>query len=80
MHEGGERLFLVRAELGYPQKTREGLFGTPAVDLVDKGDTLVLCSEIPGLKKKDTNISVTENDISISGKLETAKEEKEGSP
>mgnify|MGYP001059219507 CR=1 FL=1 len=57
-------------------KEQRGLIGTLAVDLVDKGDTLVLRSEMPGLKKENINISVTENDISISGKVGRAKEEK----
>jgi len=59
-----------------PAEREEGLVGTPAVDLVDKGDTLVLRSEMPGLKKQNIHISVTENDISVSGKAERAKEEK----
>jgi HSP20 family protein len=62
---------------GLPAAREEGLIGTPAVDLVNKGDTLVLRSEMPGLKKKDIKVSVTENDISVSGKVERAKEEKE---
>ncbi|MBC7189642.1 Hsp20/alpha crystallin family protein, partial [Candidatus Aerophobetes bacterium] len=54
-----------------------GLIGTPPVDLVDKGDSLVLRSEMPGVKKEDIKISVTEDEITISGKVERAKEEKE---
>jgi len=61
---------------GVPATKERGLIGTPAVDLVEKGDTLVLRSEMPGLKKENINISVTENDISISGKVERAKKEK----
>jgi len=64
-----------RAEL--PAEREEGLIGTPPVDLVDKGDTLVLRSEMPGVKKKDIKISVSEDDISISGKMERKREEKE---
>lgn len=61
---------------GVPAPRERGLIGTPAVDLVDKGDTLVLRSEMPGLKKENINISVTENDLSISGKVERAREKK----
>ena len=43
---------------------------------MDKDDTLVLRSEMPGLKKQNIHISVTENDINVSGKAERAKEEK----
>ena len=57
-------------------KEGEGLIGTPAVDLVDKGESLVLRSEMPGVNKKDIKVSVTEDSISISGKVERKKEEK----
>lgn len=60
-----------------PAEREEGLIGTPPVDLIDKGDTLILRSEMPGVKKDNIKISVTEDDISISGKVEKAKEEKE---
>lgn len=64
-----------RTEL--PAEREGGLIGTPAVDLVDKGDKLVLRSEMPGVKKEDIKISLGEDDISISGKIEKEKEEKE---
>jgi len=57
--------------------TEEGLVGTPPVDLVDKGEDLVLRSEMPGVKKEDIKISVTEDEVTISGKVEKAREEKE---
>jgi len=59
-----------------PAEREEGLVGTPPIDLIDKGENLLLRSEMPGVKKKDIKISVTENDITISGKVEKAKEEK----
>lgn len=73
----GREALLGPRRAGLPAAREEGLIGTPAVDLVDKGDTLVLRSEMPGLKKKDSKVSVTENDVSVSGKVERAKEEKE---
>ena len=54
----------------------EGLVGTPAVDLVDKGNRLVLRSEMPGVTKNDIKVSVTEDSITISGKVEKKEEEK----
>lgn len=57
---------------------REGtLVGTPRIDVVDKGGTLVLCSEMPGVKKDDIKITVTEDRVNIAGKVEKVKEEKE---
>jgi len=73
----GREALLGPRRAGLPAAREEGLIGIPAVDLVDKGDTLVLRSEMPGLKKKDSKVSVTENDVSVSGKVERAKEEKE---
>jgi len=62
---------------GELMEKEEGLIGTPPVDLVDKGDNLVLRCEMPGVKKDDIKISVTEDEISLSGKVERVKEEKE---
>lgn len=59
-----------------PAKREEGLVGSPAVDLVDKGNNLILRSEMPGVKKGDIKLSLTEDNISISGKVEKTKEEK----
>ncbi len=47
----------------------------PLVDLADNGEEYVLKAEIPGLKKEDLSIEVTENGVEISG--ETKVEEKE---
>lgn len=55
----------------------EGMIGTPPVDLADKGDTLVLRSEMPGVKKDDIKISVGEDEITVSGKVQRSKEEKD---
>lgn len=59
-----------------PAERENGLTGTPVVDLVDKDDYLILRSEIPGVKKKDIKVSITEDNITISGKVEKTKEEK----
>jgi HSP20 family protein len=61
---------------GLPAEREEGLIGTPAVDLIDKKDTLIFRAEMPGVKKEDIKISVDENSISVSGKGERKKEEK----
>lgn len=60
-----------------PAERKEGLVGIPAVDLIEKKDSLVLRAGMPGLKKKDIKVSVTDNDITVSGKVERTKEEKE---
>ena len=53
-----------------------GLTGTPAIDLINKNNHLILRSEIPGVKKEDIKVSITEDDVTISGKVEKTKEEK----
>ncbi len=47
----------------------------PNVNVIEKDDDLVVKAEVPGIEKKDIDISVTENTITIKGK--TSKEEKE---
>jgi len=63
-----------RAQL--PAERDEALVGTPTVDIVDKKDKLVLRSEMPGAKKDNIRISVEEDSIHISGKVEWEEEEK----
>ena len=45
----------------------------PAVDIFEEGKEVVVKAEIPGMKKSDINVNVTENSITISGEK---KEEK----
>jgi len=47
----------------------------PRVDIVDHDDELVVKAELPGVDKKDLDISVTENSVTIKGS--TSHEEKE---
>ena len=47
----------------------------PRVDIVDRDDEIIIKAEVPGVDKKDLDISVTENTVSIKGS--TSHEEKE---
>jgi len=47
----------------------------PRVDIVDHDDELVVKAELPGVDKKDLDISMTENTVTIKGS--TSREEKE---
>lgn len=47
----------------------------PSIDVVEKDNSLIVKAEVPGIDKKDIDISLTENTITIRG--ETSKEEKE---
>ena len=48
----------------------------PAVDLVEKEDHFILRTEIPGIKKDDIDISITDDTVTIKGEMKKEKEEK----
>jgi HSP20 family protein len=61
--------------------TRDGgLFSgwSPAIDVHDEKDTLLVQVELPGMKKEDIDISLHEGVLTISGERKTEREEKEG--
>ena len=47
----------------------------PNVDLIERDEEIVLRAEVPGVEKKDIDVSVTGNAVTIKG--ETKREEKE---
>ena len=47
---------------------------SPSVDIFEEGNELVLKAELPGIKKEDLNVTITENRITIDG--EKKQEEK----
>ncbi len=47
----------------------------PNVDVIDRDDEVVVRAELPGIKKDDLEVSVTDNSVTIKG--ETKHEEKE---
>ena len=49
--------------------------GYPISDLEDKGDHYMLKADLPGIKKDNVDIKVTNDSIEISGKQEEAREE-----
>lgn len=48
---------------------------TPKVDVIDRDDEVVIKAELPGVDKKDIDVSVTNNTVIIKG--HTSHEEKE---
>jgi HSP20 family protein len=52
---------------------------TPRVDVIDHEDELIVRAEVPGVKKDDLDVSVTDDTITIHGEVkhETAEEEGE---
>ncbi len=52
-------------------------FWTPAVDVYDKKDKLVVKAELPGVDKKDVKITVDDDNLTISGETKREEEVKE---
>lgn len=48
-----------------------------AVDLVDTGKQYKVIAEMPGVSKKDVEVSITPNDIHICGEMKTEKRKEE---
>jgi HSP20 family protein len=49
----------------------------PLVDVYEEGDNLIVEAEIPGVKKEDLAVTVTENSVTIKGEVKKEKEVKE---
>lgn len=46
---------------------------SPSVDVYEEGDTLVVKAELPGIRKEDLNVSITDNRITLSGEKKHEK-------
>jgi len=57
---------------------RSMAFWTPAIDVVQKDDQLVIKADIPGMKKDDLSIEVTDNALTIQGERKSDREEERG--
>lgn len=58
-----------------PEFARRMEMRLPKVDVIDRDDEVVVKAEVPGLDKKDLDISVTGNTVTIKG--QSSREEKE---
>lgn len=55
----------------------EPVFGralSPAVDILDKNEQIIVKAEIPGVTKKDMTISITEDELTITGEVKREQE------
>ena len=50
----------------------------PAVDVIDRPDHILVRAEIPGAKKEDLNVSVSDNLVTISAATKYEEEKEEG--
>lgn len=50
--------------------------GLPAVDVVDREDEVIVRAEVPGVRKEDLKVSLSDGEITIEGCTEHEEEEK----
>ena len=50
----------------------------PRVDVIDQDNDIVVKAEIPGVEKKDLDVSMTENTVTIKASVSHEKEESKG--
>jgi HSP20 family protein len=74
-----EEFGMPRALSGRPGTTeRRSAMWAPAIDVIQKDDQLVIKADVPGMKKDDLTIEVTENGITIQGERKDEREEERG--
>jgi len=60
-----------------PRAFATDLIRQPLIDLADNGKEYVMKAEVPGIKKEDLRIEITENGIEISGETKTEQKEED---
>ena len=50
----------------------------PNVDVIDRDTEIVVRAEVPGIDKKDLDISLSDNLLTIKGQIRTEKKEEKG--
>jgi HSP20 family protein len=50
---------------------------SPAVDMYDKKDEIVIKAELPGVEKENVNIAITDNTLTIKGEVKKEEEVKD---
>lgn len=54
----------------------EPVLWTPAVEVLEKGNEFIVRAEVPGLKKEEINIEITDEALILQGERKREKEEK----
>jgi HSP20 family protein len=50
----------------------------PSVDVIDRDDEVVVRAEVPGYKKEDIEVSVSDSSLTIKGETKTEEKEEKG--
>ena len=66
--------------LEFPEWAKLGMMElkSPKVDIVDRDDDILVKAEIPGFKKEDIDVSLTDTAITIKGSTSEEKKEEKG--
>ena len=54
------------------------LVSMPSIDVIDRDDEVVVRAEVPGYKKEDIEISVSDSSLTIKGEMKTEEKEEKG--
>lgn len=54
----------------------DSMIRTPLLDVKDEGKNLKVTAELPGIKKENLDIDVTDNQLTLKGKMSSDKEQK----
>ena len=73
LHSDLDRLFNLAS---YREGLESGSW-TPAIDFYEEGDHYVVKADLPGISKKDVNVSLEDNVLSVRGQRNEEREEKE---
>ena len=57
--------------------TRPGPVFIPAVDILENANELIVLADMPGVESKNVDIDLRDNQLTLTGKVETAEGEKE---
>jgi HSP20 family protein len=50
----------------------------PSVDVIDRDDEVVVRAEVPGYRKEDIEVSVSDSSLTIKGEMKTEEKEEKG--
>ena len=66
--------------LEFPEWAKLGMMEikSPKVDIIDRDDDILVKAEIPGFKKEDLDVSLTDTAITIKGSTSEEKKEEKG--
>jgi len=75
---GFGRSWLSRSPFGMQRRARSEDMWWPAVEVVQRNNELVVKADLPGLRKDDIKVDVTDDAITISGERQTESQQDEG--